>query len=99
MKLACLCLTICLCAFLKAFSQSVTLPKLSKYADTTPSYYLSLYDEYLELFDEYSYYKSSNPDSFKIDFSKYDLKGIKAMVNGNGCLFLQKNITILIVIF
>ena len=78
MKLACLCLTICLCAFLKAFSQSVTLPKLSKYADTTPSYYLSLYDEYLELFDEYSYYKSSNPDSFKIDFSKYDLKGIKS---------------------
>ncbi len=54
MKLACLCLTICLCAFLKAFSQSVTLPKLSKYADTTPSYYLSLYDEYLELFDEYA---------------------------------------------
>lgn len=73
----CLCLAISLCALFKAFSQSITLPKLSKYADTTQSYYLSLYEEYLELFDEYAYYKASNPDSCKIDFSKYDLKGEK----------------------
>lgn len=77
MKHACLLLLVCFCIFFKTFSQSVILPKLSKYKDSTNNYYISICEEYLDLFDKYKYYEPMCPDSCKIDFSKYDLKGIK----------------------
>ena len=77
MKQVCLLIFFCSFSFFKAFAQPFTLPQLIKYKDTTNIYYLSLYEEYLNLFDEYNYDEGINPESCKIDFSKYDLEGIK----------------------
>lgn len=67
-------------SYFNSTSQPVTLPKLISYKDTAKNYYLTFCEEYLAMFEHHYSYLNLRMDSCLIDFSKYDLQGIK--VNG-----------------
>jgi len=58
-----------------SFSQVITLPKLTSYLDTGKYYYLSTCEEYKDLFRRS--WRYDYRDTCNIDFTKYDIEGIR----------------------